>query len=326
MGVARWISGLLVAALALTGARSALAQDFPSRIIRFVVAFPPGGPTDFVARLLADRMKGILGQTVLIENKAGANAAIGAEYVAKSQPDGYTLFFTTMGAVAINPSMRSDLPYDPLKDFAPVTLVVNTPDVLVVPSDLEVKTAKDFAEYAKARPGVVTMASTGVGSPPHLALELFQSAANIKVVHVPYRGAAPALTDLLGGQVQAMFADLPVLMPHIVSGRLKPLGTASAQRAEALPNVPTLDEQGLPNIYVDNWYALFAPAGTPAPVIAKLGDAAAAALNDPEVRRKLVESGAKPAPGTPKELSRLLRNDLERWGRVIREKGIKPES
>ena len=326
MRVARRLGGLLVAALALAGAAPAHAQEFPSRIIRLVVAFPAGGPTDFVARILADKMKALLGQTVLIENKPGANAAIGADYVAKSEPDGYTLFFTTMGAVAINPNMRADLPYDPVKDFAPVTMVVNTPEVLVVNTDLPVKTATDLADYARAQPDGITMGSTGVGSPPHLALELYRSAAKIKVVHVPYRGAAPALTDLLGGQIQALFLDLPVAMPQISGGKIKPIAMASARRAEVLPDVTTVDEQGLPGVYADNWYALFAPVRTPAPVVAKLRDAVTAALNDPDVKRKLVQSGAPPASGSSEDLSAMLKAELARWGKVIRENGIKPES
>jgi tripartite-type tricarboxylate transporter receptor subunit TctC len=319
----RWLGGLFALLLPLGMAQ---AQDFPSRPVRLVVAFPAGGPTDFVARLIADRMKGALGQSVIIENKPGANAAIGADYVAKSDPDGYTLFLTTSGAVAVNPNLRSDLPYDPVKDFAPVTLVVNTPEVLVVRPDLGVASARELADYARKQADGIAMASTGVGSPPHLALELFRSAANAKVLHVPYRGAAPAITDLLGGQVQAMFADLPVLMPHILGGKLKPIGTASRARAEVLPELATLDEQGLPDVYADNWYALFAPARTPAPVLAKVREATVTALNDPEIKRKLLAAGAIPSPGTPEELTRFLKSELERWGRVIREKNIKPES
>jgi tripartite-type tricarboxylate transporter receptor subunit TctC len=321
----RWLGGL-AATLVLAFAAPVCAQDFPTRPIRMVVAFPPGGPTDFVARLLADKMKTLLGQAVVIDNRPGANAAIGADYVAKAEPDGYTIFFTTMGAVAINPNMRTDLPYDPVRDFAPITVVVNTPEVLVVRADMPVKTAKDLADYARAKPDGIIMGSTGVGSPPHLALELFKTVGKIKVVHVPYRGAAPALTDLLGGQIEALFIDLPVAMPHILGGKLKPIAMASAKRAEVLPDVSTVDEQGLPGVYADNWYALFAPARTPAPVIAKLNDAVTAALRDPDIHERLVKSGAPPAPSSPEELSRLLKSEIERWGKVIRDNGIKPES
>lgn len=321
----RWLGGLL-AAIALSAGGEAQAQDFPSRTIKLVVAFPPGGPTDFVARLLADKMKGTLGQTVVIENKPGANAAIGADYVAKSDPDGYTLFLTTSGAVAVNPNLRADLPYDPVRDFAPITLVINTPEVLVVRSDLPVNSAKELVDYALKQPDSIAMGSTGVGSPPHLAMELYKSAGKINVVHVPYRGAAPAITDLLGGQIQALFIDLPVVMPHILGGKLKPIGLASRKRAEVLADVPTLDEQGLPEVYADNWYAMFAPARTPPAVVAKLHDATVAALNDPDVKRKLLQSGAIPSPSSPEELSAFLKSELDRWRKVIREKGIKPES
>jgi tripartite-type tricarboxylate transporter receptor subunit TctC len=317
----------LSAALAFLGlAGAAHAQDYPSRTVKIVVAFPAGGPTDFVARVLADKLKGALGQSVIIENKPGANAAIGAESVAKSDPDGYTLFFTTAGAVVINPHMRANLPYDPIKDFAPITLVVNTMEVLVVKSDTPMKSATDLVAFAKSRPDGIAMASTGIGSPPHLALELFKGSSGANVLHVPYRGAAPAVTDVVGGQVHAMFADLPVLMPQIKGGTLRPIGVGSKRRASVLPDVPTLDEQGIKDVYADNWYALFAPAKTPAPVIAKLNAAVNAVLKDPETARKLIEAGADPAAGTPEQLAEFLKSELERWGKVVKEKNIKEGS
>ena len=317
----------LSAALAFLGlAGAAHAQDYPSRTVKIVVAFPAGGPTDFVARVLADKLKGALGQSVIIENKPGANAAIGAESVAKSDPDGYTLFFTTAGAVVINPHMRANLPYDPIKDFAPITLVVNTMEVLVVKSDTPMKSATDLVAFAKSRPDGIAMASTGVGSPPHLALELFKGSSGANVLHVPYRGAAPAVTDVVGGQVPAMFADLPVRMPQIRGGTLRPIGVGSKRRASVLPDVPTLDEQGIKDVYADNWYALFAPAKTPAPVIARLNAAVNAVLKDPETARKLIDAGADPAAGTPEELAAFLKSELERWGKVVKEKNIKEGS
>jgi tripartite-type tricarboxylate transporter receptor subunit TctC len=299
------------------------AQDYPTRTVKIVVAFPAGGPTDFVARVLADRMKSILGQSVIIENKPGANAAIGADFVAKSEPDGYTIFFTTAGAVTINPHLRPNLPYDPIKDFAPISLVVNTMEVLVVKSDTAMKSAADLVALAKSRADGIAMASTGLGSPPHLALELFKGSTGANVLHVPYRGAAPAVTDVVGGQVHAMFADLPVLMPQIRGGMLRPIGVGSRKRASVLPEVPTLDEQGIKDVYADNWYALFAPAKTPAPIIAKLNAAVAATLKDPEIAKRLIEAGADPAPGTPEELASFLKSELERWGKVVKEKNIK---
>src|ERR1044072_8271305 len=317
----------LSAPLAFFGrAGAAHAQDYPSRTVKIVVAFPAGGPTDFVARVLADKLKGILGQSVIIENKPGANAAIGAESVAKSDPDGYTLFFTTAGAVVINPHMRANLPYDPIKDFAPITLVVNTMEVLVVRSDTAIKSATDLVALAKSRPDGIAMASTGARRPPHLALELFKGSSGANVLHVPYPGAAPAVTDVVGGQVHAMFADLPVLMPQIRGGTLRPIGVGSKRRASVLPDVPTLDEQGIKDVYADNWYALFAPAQTPAPAIARLNAAVNAVLKDPETAKKLIEAGADPAAGTPEELAAFLKSELERWGKVVKEKNIKEGS
>jgi tripartite-type tricarboxylate transporter receptor subunit TctC len=309
--------------LLLAAMPAAPAQDFPTRPIRIVIAFPPGGPTDFVGRLIADKMKDTLGQPVLVENKPGANGAIGADFVAKAEPDGHTLFLTTVGAVAITPSMRTDLPYDTLRDFAPITLVVRNTTVLVVKADHPAKSAKDLAALAKEKPGAVPFASTGVGSTTHLAMELYQTSAGVKFLHVPYRGAAPAVTDLLGGQVQAFFGDAPVLMPHILGGRIRPLGAASGQRNPKLPDVPTLAEAGFPDTQSDNWYGLLAPAKTPPAVIAKLNAATVAAINDPVVREKLVQSGAVPAPMSSAQFGQFLKDELARWARVVREKGIK---
>lgn len=322
MRMFRW-GALLGAVLALSSANAAPAQEYPSRVVRLVVAFPPGGPTDFVARLLADKLKGLLGQSVIVENKGGANGAIGADFVAKSDPDGHTLFLTTVGAVAITPNMRTDLPYQPLRDFAPIMRVVRNTTLLVVAPDMPVKSAREFAELAKDKPNTIPFASTGVGSMPHLALELFQSSGSMKFLHIPYRGAAPALTDLLGGQVRGLFADAPVLLSHIQGGKLRVLGAASDQRTEILPDVPTLAEQGFADTHAENWYGLLAPARTPPAVIAKLNDAVRKALDDPDVRRKLVQSGAVPAPTSPEDFAKLLQSELERWGRIIREKGIK---
>jgi tripartite-type tricarboxylate transporter receptor subunit TctC len=312
-----------VALLLSAGATGAPAQDFPTRPVRIVVAFPAGGPTDFVGRLIADKMRDQLGQSVLIENKPGANGAIGADFVAKSEPDGHTLFLTTVGAVAITPHMRANLPYDTLRDFAPITLVVRNTTILVVRPDNKANSAKEFAAMAKDKPGAIPFASTGIGSTPHLALELFQASAGVKFLHVPYRGAAPALTDLLGGQVQALFADVPVLLSQINANKLKPLGAASGQRNPILPNVATLAELGFPDTSSDNWYGLLAPARTPAPTIAKIHSAVVAAMKDPAVNQKLVQSGAIPAPMSPAEYGTMLKEEITRWGRLVREKGIK---
>jgi tripartite-type tricarboxylate transporter receptor subunit TctC len=288
-----------------------------------VIAFPAGGPTDFVGRLVADKLKDLLPQPVLIENKPGANGAIGADSVAKAAPDGHTLFLSTVGAIAILPNMRTDMPYDVLRDFAPITLVVRNTTTLVVRSDSPINSAKDFVAMAKAKNGDLPFASTGVGSTTHLANEMFATAAGFKYIHVPYRGAAPALTDLLGGQVQAMFADVPVLMPQIKAGKIKPLAVASAQRNPMLPDVPTLAETGYPDTASDNWYGLLAPAKTPPAIIAKLHAAFTAAINDPAVKQKLIESGAIPVANTPAQFGDVLKDEMARLGRVVREKGIK---
>jgi len=314
---------LAAAAVALLAGTTAQAQDYPTRPIKVIVAFPAGGPTNFVGRLLADKMKDFLGQPVIIENKAGANGAIGADFVAKSAPDGYTLFLTTSGAVTITPNLRKDTPYDTLRDFAPISRVVNVNEVLAVRPELGVKSAADLVAMAKAKPGTLAFASTGVGSPPHLTLELFQAAAGVKFLHIPYRGAAPAITDLLGGQVIAMFADAPILLPQIRAGKLKALAVAAAQRNPVLPGVPTLIEQGYADTVADNWYGLLAPAKTPPAIIARLNRALRAALADPDVHQKLVNVGAVPSPSTPEEFAQFLREELARWGKVIREKGIK---
>jgi tripartite-type tricarboxylate transporter receptor subunit TctC len=315
---------MLLVALSWLLPAPATAQDFPSRVIRIVVAFPAGGPTDFVARLIADKIKAQLGQNVIVENKPGANGAIGADFVARGEPDGHLLFLTTVGAVAITPHL-SKPSYDSLRDFAPVTLVVRNTTILVVKPDMPVASAKELAARAKETPGTIPFASTGSGSMPHLALELFQASAGVKFLHVPYRGAAPALTDLLGGQVQALFADTPVLLPHIESGKLKPIGAASANRNPRLPDVSTLAEQGFVDTVADNWYGLLAPAKTPPDVIAKVREAVVAAIEAPDTKAKLAQSGAVPAPTSSAELGQLLADEHARWGRVVREKGIKTE-
>ena len=321
---------LLVALAALsTPVAASRAQEktpeLPSRPIRMVVAFPAGGPTDFVARLLADKLKPLIGRTVIVENRAGANGAIGAEYVARAEPDGTTLFLTTVGAVAVTPHLMAKLAYDPIRDFAPITLVVRNTTILVVKPDLPVASAKDLAALAARDPGTIAIASTGNGSMPHLALELYQASAGVKFLHVPYRGAAAALSDVLGGQVQGLFADTLVVLSQIQAGQIRPLGAASADRNAALPQVPTLAEQGFPDTSADNWYGLLAPARTPAPIVAKLHDAVAAALAAPDMRDQLIRSGAVPVATSTAEFAQLLRDELERWGRVVREKNIKGE-
>ncbi len=301
------------------------AQDFPSRPIRLLVAFAPGGTTDFVARVVAEKAKSFLGQSVIVENKPGANGAIAAEAVANADPDGYSLFFSTVGAVAINPAMRTDLRYDATRDFAPVAMVARNTVLFAVNPALKIDTAKELVALAKQKPGTVTVAITGIGAISHLAVELLQAAAGIKLLYVPYRGAAQAMTDIIGGQLNAMSADVPVLLTQVRAGKVKIIGANSSVRSEVLPDVPTFSEQGYPDVVADNWAGVLAPARTPPAVIAKLNDAFNAALADPEVRRKLAENGVSPLSGTPQEFAALIRSETVRWGKVVRETGVKGE-
>jgi len=301
------------------------AQDFPSRPVRMIVAFAQGGTADFTARIIADRMQTLLGQPIAVENKPGANGAIGAEYVAKSDPDGYTLFFTTVGAVAINPALRPDLPYDPLKDFAPVGKAAVNSTILVINADMKINSARELVDLAKRKPGSITIGITGRGAISDLGRQLFEDAAGIKLQAVPYRGAAPAITDLLAGHLDGLFGDVPTIMAQVKAGKLKALAATSSQRSDIFPDVPTFVEQGYAGVVGDNWAGVLAPAATPPPVIAKLNAALVAALNDPELRTRLRNAGTTPAPSTPDEFENYLREENTRWGKVIREKGIKGE-
>jgi tripartite-type tricarboxylate transporter receptor subunit TctC len=309
--------------LVATATAGAQAQDFPTRPVRLVVAFTPGGTTDFVARLLAERLRALLGQAVIVENKPGANGALAAEYVAKAEPDGTTLFFTTVGAVAINPALRANLPYDPIKDFAPVGMAAFNSTMLVVSASMTVNSARDLAALARTRP--VTIGITGLGSISHLGLELYQAAAAAKFQAVPYRGAAQAVTDVLGGGIDGLFGDVPTVMAQVRAGKLKALAATSQQRSEIFPDVPTFLEQGFADTVGNQWAGTLAPALTPPAVIAKLSAAQLTALNDVEVRDKLRQAGVTPSPGTPTEFARYLNEEIARWGSLIRTKGIKGE-
>jgi tripartite-type tricarboxylate transporter receptor subunit TctC len=301
------------------------AEDFPSRPVHMIVAFAPGGTADFTARVIADKMQHFLGQPIAVENKPGANGAIGAEFVAKSDPDGYTLFFTTVGAVAINPALRSDLPYDPLKDFVPVGKAAVNSTILVVNAAMKVNSARELADLARRKPGSITIGITGRGAISDLGRQLFEDAAGIKLQGVPYRGAAPAMTDMLAGHLDGLFGDVPTVMAQVQAGKLKALAATSSERSDIFPNVPTFVEQGFADVVGDNWDAVLAPAGTPAPIVAKLNAALVAAVNDPEVRTRLHNAGTTPAPSSPEEFEKYLRSEIARWGKVIRDKGITGE-
>jgi tripartite-type tricarboxylate transporter receptor subunit TctC len=318
----RTILALLIAGVSLAASPAAAQAGKPVHII---VAFPPGGPVDFVARVLSEPLGKELGQTVIVDNKPGANGAIGAEFVARSVPDGTTLWLTSVGAIAINPALYERLAYDAQRDFAPVSLVVNNVEVLVVNPANPARTAAEFVAATKQMKAPTPMASSGIGSMPHLALELMADAGGANLLHVPYKGAAPAITDVIGGQVAGFFGDVPGLMGHIRGGKLKPIGIAAAKRHPLLPEVKTFAELGMTDVDSDNWYALFAAAKTPRAEIDRLNQALRRVLANDAVRDKLIASGADPAPSSPDELTALLLRDSAKWARVIREKRIKAE-
>jgi tripartite-type tricarboxylate transporter receptor subunit TctC len=312
-------------ALVLTAAQAAGAQDHPARPIKLVVGFTAGGTTDFVARLLAERLRTPLAQSAIVENRPGANGAIAAEYVAKSEPDGTTLLFTTVGAVAINPALRSNLPYDPIRDFAPVGLAVLNSTMLVVSATMPVNSARELAALARQRPGAISIGVTGLGAISHLGLELYAAAAGVKFQAVPYRGASQAVTDLLGGQLDGLFADVPTIISQVQAGKLKALAATSRERSETFPDVPTFIEQGFADTFANQWAGILAPALTPPAAIAKLNAALNVALTDPDIRSKLAQAGVTPSPSSPAEFASYLQAEIARWGKLIRDKGIKDE-
>jgi tripartite-type tricarboxylate transporter receptor subunit TctC len=324
--ISRRVACLVLAAAPLVCAKAGFAEDnYPTRPVRMIVAFAPGGAADFTARLLANAMQGPLGQSIAVENKPGANGAVGAEFVAKSDPDGYTLFFTTVGAIAMNPAFRDDLPYDPIKDFAPVGEVAVNSTLLVVNANMKVNTARELAELARASPGTITVGVTGRGALSDMGVRLFESAADIKLQSVPYRGAAPAIVDILAGHLDGLMGDVPTVMAQVRAGKLKALAATSTERSDIFPDVPTFVEQGFAGVVGDNWNGVLAPAGTPQPVIAKLSAALTTALNDATMRQKLHDAGITPAPSSPEAFGTYMRGEIARWGTVIREKGIKGE-
>lgn len=299
------------------------AQEFPTKPIKLIVPFPPGGPADIIGRVVGQKMSDLMGQPVLIDNRGGAGGVIGTDVVAKAPADGYTIVLTSAGALAISASMQDKVPYDANKDFAAITLVGAVPEVLVVASKVPATSVAELVALARAQPGKISFASSGPGSMPHLAGELLKLVTRIDIVHVPYRGAAPAVNDLLGNQVEMMFADMPVLLPHIQAGALKPIAIGSKQRAPALPNVPTLAEQGFPQIEAENWYGIVAPAGTPPAVVAKLHDTVVESLKTAEVKDKLASQGAILVGNTPDEFAAYIRAEVTKWADVVKVSGAK---
>ena len=306
-------------------ATNVVAQEWPNKPIRWIVPFPPGGAMDVMARALAEKSSKSLGQAVVIENKPGAGGNIGADFVARSDADGYTMMITSIG-MATNKFLYPKLSYDPVKDFAPVSLIAIVPNVLVTnATQPNVKTVSDVIANAKAQPGKLTYASAGNGSSIHLAGEVFTSMAKIDMQHIPYKGSNPAVTDLLGGQVNYMFDSITSAKPHIDAGKLRPIGITTSKRSKALPNVPTIAESGLPGYEVTPWFAVFVPAATPKPIVNKLNAALLDALKSPEIKAKFDGIGAEPLGTTPDELAIYLNKEIERWGKVISTNNIKSD-
>jgi tripartite-type tricarboxylate transporter receptor subunit TctC len=312
-------------ALAVLTAGAEAADTYPSKPIRFVVAFPPGGGTDLVARTIAPRLAERLAQQVVVDNRPGAGGNLGTEIVAKSAPDGYTMLMGSVGPLAINASLFARLPFDPLKDLAPVTLAASTPNILVVHPSLPVASVHELIALAKARPGAINFASSGQGTPAQLAGELFNSMAGVKMVHVPYKGAAPALADLLGGQVQVMFSTMPPALPHVTAGRLRALAVASLKRSPAAPGLPTIDEAALPGFEATTWHGVMVPAATPSAVVAKLHGDIVAVLRMPDVTERLSSQGVEAIGSTPQEFASYIKTETAKWAKVIRESGAKAE-
>lgn len=312
---------LLIGAWILLSPVTASAQDFPAKPIRMIVPFPPGGPNDIIARMIGQKMSELTRQPIIVDNRAGQGGVLGTDAVAKAAPDGYTVAIASAGALAISPSMEK-VAYDTLKDLAPVTLVATVPEMLVVATDVPAKNMSELVALAKAQPGKLNFASSGPGSLPHLACELFKLTAKIDIVHVPYRGAAPAVNDLLGQQVQMTFLDLPVTLPQIKAGTLRPIALGGRERAPTAPDVPTTAEAGMPDLIIENWYGMVAPAGTPTAIIARLNKLATEAMTDPAVKAKLAEQGLTLVGDTPEHFHDFIVADIKKWAKVIQDAGV----
>ena len=299
----------------------ASAQDFPNKPIKLIVPFPPGGPNDIIARVVGQRMSELIKQPVVIDNRGGQGGVLGTDAVAKAAPDGYTIGIVSASSLVINPTMEK-VPYDVARDFAPVTLVTTVPEMLVVASNVAARDMGELVALARSQPGKLNFASAGVGGLPHLAGELLKLTARIDIVHVPYRGAAPAINDLLGQQVQMAFLDLPVILPHIKSGMLRPIALGAPKRAPTSPEVPTTAEVGMPDLLIENWYGMIAPAGTPANIVNLLNRVTNEAMGDPQVAQKLADQGLTVAGDTPEHFRDYIGAESKKWAKVIKDAGI----
>jgi tripartite-type tricarboxylate transporter receptor subunit TctC len=317
-------SALLLAA-ALVGT-ACLAQDkFPSRPIKLVVPYPPGGSADLIGRMVAEKLSHSLGQPVVVDNKGGASGAIGSEYVSRAAPDGYTLLVAISDTHAINPAVMAQLPYDPQKDFVPVSLMATQPFVLAVGRKVAASNLAEFVTLAKQKPGTVTYASNGKGGLQHLAMELFSRAAGMQTLHVPYKGAAPALQDVIGGQVDALFISLQGAGGNLASGNLRPLAISAPRRLPAAPEVPTFAEAGFPNVAITQWYATMAPKGTSPEVVDLLSRHVKMALSSPDVAEKLKAAGTEPAGSSPEQMRSFLGGEIRKWADLAKSVGVKLE-
>ncbi len=318
---AGWKGALAACLVAWAGAPA--AQGYPVKPVRLVIPYPPGGGSDTIGRPLGQKLGEGLGQQVVVENRGGANGNIGMEAVARSAPDGYTLVFALSAQLAINPGLYQKLPYDPLRDFAPITLLGEGGYILVVHPSLPAKSLKDLLALAKARPGQIAYSSSGNGSGGHLAIELLNSMAGIRMLHVPYKGGGPALMDLIAGQVQVLFATQLASWPHIQSGRIRALATSMAKRPASVPDLPTVSEAGLPGYDSGVWYAVLAPAGTPRDIIARVNAEVVRALKQPDYRSLLVNNTIEPIGSPPERLTQYIKSELAKWAKVIKSAGVR---
>ena len=314
---------VLVLIAFVLGATAANAQPFPSKPVRIINPFAPGGATDIIARQMAQKLTEEWGQAVVVENRAGASGAIGVEMVAKSPPDGYTLLIATQTTHAANPSLYAKLPYDAAKDFAPLTLAGSTPLALMVRPSLPVSSVKELIDFARKNPAKLVYASGGNGTSQHLTAELMKSMSSTYMLHIPYRGAGPAMTDLLGGQVDLMFDNLPTALPHMKAGKLRGLAVTSASRSSLAPELPTMAESGLPGFELSTWFAFFAPAGTPRTIVDKIAGDMRRVLTQPDMQQRLAAIGVDVKASSPDELAAFQRAKLAKWGKIIKDSGAK---
>ena len=313
----------IAAAIALAVPGLASGQAYPAKPIHFIVPYPAGGPLDTVARLLGQKVSESVRQPVIVENKPGAGGNIGADLVAKSPPDGYTILMGAVATHAINPTLYAHIPYDPVKDFAPVTQVASTPNVLVVNPSLPVASVKEFIAYAKAHPDALNFGSGSTGSAGHLAGELFKAMAGVQMVHVPYKGAGPAMQDLIGGRIQLMFDNLASSLAQMRAGRVKALAVTTAKRSSLAPELPTIAESGLPGFDISTWFGVFAPGGTPRDVVERLHAEFVKALADPAVRETMLKLGAEPVGNTPAEFAAYIQSEARKYAEVIKASGAR---